>query len=116
MARYYVLPPRINALTAAEKFKQRLYEAFARLGYTVDADGVIGMRDGVPDPTASRTAAWDVPRQRLDGVWVIRHPEASPAAQLVLSSGETLVNWLTQDATQFPIEEEQASWWPVSPH
>lgn len=50
-------------------------------GYSVDGSGIVGRNpDGTSKPSAERTTAWDIPRQRLDGKWIVLHPKYHPAA------------------------------------
>lgn len=60
-----------NALNA--RILQDRAARLAAKGYTQDERGIIPMRGGVPDPSAQRTTAWDIPRQR-GGKWSVTQP------------------------------------------
>lgn len=77
-------------------------------GYLIAEDGgIIGKRQGVSDPLSQETTTWDIPRQRLDGKWVVRHPKHHPSAQ----NEENLALLLGQ-LGDITVEQEQENWWP----
>ena len=79
-------------------------------GYTVDAAGIAGKSSGVDNAAAAKTAAWDVPRQRLDGKWIVLHPIHHPAA--TDANGAALLAQLGPALSDVPVELEDPSWWP----
>lgn len=87
-------------------------KALAEAGnYATDADGIIGNRDGVPDPTAARTGSWSKVTQRVnDNKWIVAHPEAHHAAQ----DPDKLALMMGALAQLGPVVEEtaDATWWP----
>lgn len=124
MARYYVFPDQASAGACVEAINARARVVYRMQGYRVDAStgDVIGQRlsDGAPMPDAARTQTWDVPRQRLDGKWVVRHCEAVPGATFVLRPTAipplTVADFVGQDVgASVLVEVEGASWWPVPP-
>jgi len=84
---------------------------FAAQGYSIREDGaVIGKRDGEDDP-AGVTTTWDVPRQRMDGKWVVAHPEGHPSAAFQTPSGTVLE--LVMAGITAPAETGAPEWWPL---
>lgn len=109
--RFYVHDTEADAQATAEAIDQRAREVFAAQGYTIREDGaVIGKRGGVDNPEGV-TRTWDIPRQRLDGKWLLLHPEEHPSATIELAPGLTVLAYVTQDVTA-PVENEDAAWFP----
>jgi hypothetical protein len=107
MARYLVFNTQNQANTAQGIIFGDGKTRFAARGYTLHADGsIIGKVMGVDAPNNQRTVRWDVPRQRLDGKWVIAHPgdqsaewDAIAAAALAKLGAVTAEEW---SASWFP--------------
>lgn len=123
--RYLVYGTQAEALADLALINARGRAFYSAAGYEIRADGaVIGEdADGDPDPRGL-TVTWDVPRQRLDGKWVVLHPENQPMATRLLSE-------YVPGAAQIPIleiimaglasgdaalsgaaEDYAPSWWP----
>lgn len=124
MARYYVFGSQAEAQACVDRIDARARVVYRLQGYQVDdATGdIISQRvsDGVSMPDAARTKTWDIPRQRLDGKWVVRHCEAVPGATFVLkplaTPPLTVAAYVSQDiAATVTVEVEDAAWWPAPP-
>lgn len=123
MARCYVFQDRASAQDCVDRINMRARIVYAAQGYQLDGDGaVIGKNSatGASAPEAARTTTWDVPRQRLDGEWVVRHCEAVPGATFVLTPTAlpplTVAAFVAQDIeASVTVEVEDASWWPAPP-
>lgn len=115
MTRHLVFLSQVEAQAAVELIDERGRACFAAAGYTITPDGaIVGKRDGVDDPTGV-TSTWDVPRQRLDGRWVVTHPEEHPMQDYVLPSGDTVLAYvMAEPLDAATIEDEAPGWWPVA--
>jgi len=84
----------------------------------IDISGLARVRGGgsttpsVPQPGATRTTAWDIPKQRLDGAWIVLHPENHPSSQDTLPNGQKMVDFTMQGVTYSSIEEWTPTWFP----
>ncbi|MBT9370263.1 hypothetical protein [Rhizobium sp. CSW-27] len=111
--RYLVFPDLASAAAAVALIDDRGRDCYEEAGYTIRADGaVIGRRDGVDDP-AGVTVTWDVPRQILDGRWIVSHPENHPMAEYVLKDGRRVLDAVMVDITA-PAAEANEGWWSAS--
>jgi|GEM_PF-3410168 len=123
MPRYYVFPNQASAQACVDGIDTRARTVYAAQGYGVDDQGaIIGKRasDGAAMPDAARTLTWDVPRQRSDGKWVVRHCEAVPGATFVLQPTAipplTVAAFVAQGIpATVTVEVADASWWPAPP-
>ena len=124
MARYYVFETQAQAQACVERINARARVVYRLQGYQIDAStgDIIGQRasDNAPMPDAARTQTWDVPRQRLDGRWIVRHCEAVPGATFVLKPTAipplTVGDFVAQDLdAAVLVQVEDPSWWPVPP-
>lgn len=123
MARYYVFATQAQAQDCIDRIDARARVVYAAQGYTIDADGsIVGKRasDGIAMPDAARTETWDIPRQRLDGKWIVAHCEAVPGATFVLKPTAvpplTVAAFVAQDIpATVTVEVENVSWWPSPP-
>lgn len=123
MARCYVFPDQASAQACVDRINLRARTVYAAQGYQLDGDGaIIGKNPatGASMPTAAKTTTWDVPRQRADGKWVVRHYEAVPGASFVLTLTGlpplTVAAFVAQDiAISVTVEVEDAAWWPAPP-
>jgi hypothetical protein len=117
MARYLVFPTEGAALDAEAKVSARARVIYRAQGYGVDAQGAIIGKDaltGELEPDAQRTVRYAVPRQRLDGQWVIPHPEGQAAADFVINAqGVTVKEYVMQDLAGAVIEAFSAAWFPA---
>ncbi|SON58013.1 hypothetical protein HDIA_4472 [Hartmannibacter diazotrophicus] len=110
--RYYVFNTHTEAEEIAGRIDANARSALAAAGYTVREDGgILGKRYGIDDPGAV-TTAWDVPRQRLDGQWVLQHPETHPAAGVVTDNG-LMLDRLTDGLGGLTTETKTPDWWPA---
>jgi hypothetical protein len=114
--RFFVFNTEAAALAAGATIWARVKQFYTTLGYVVDVDGtIVGKRlsDGVDQPSAARTTAWAVPRQRLDGKWVLEHTETSANSDLAIDAQGTPVwQFLQQEVTGASVEEEADGWFP----
>jgi hypothetical protein len=123
VARFYVYDSQAEAQADVDGIDARARTIYAGQGYEIDAEGNIISKDGATGanaPGAPRTVTWDVPRQRLDGRWVIGHCEGVPGASFVLDASRspplTVADFVGQGiAASVSVETEIASWWPASP-
>lgn len=96
-------------LEVADIVESRLQNKFLALArrnnYTVQNGEIVGKRNGVEDFSAQRTTRWDVPTQRLDGKWIISHPEKK------LSNNPNDLTEVMRNIS-LPIEEFNSSWFP----
>lgn len=117
MSRFLVFPTQAEALDAEAKISNRARELYVAFGYGVDEHGaVIGKNaaSGELEPEAQRTQRFAVPAQRLDGAWVLPHPDSQPAADVAVNSQGTMVKeYVTQDVTGAAIEEFSDGWFEV---
>lgn len=119
MARYLVFPSQGAANAAQDKIFTRLANALVARGHSFDpAKGILGHRASDDAPAADvtqRTTRWAVPRQRLDGKWVILHPEEHSLAKQVPGVAAQLVQDLDAAvvAKSVTVEEYQSSWFPT---
>jgi hypothetical protein len=112
--RWLVFNTQGQANAANTVFTNRMLQAYAKLGYTVQGNGVIGRNvSGSNKPQAQKTTNFAVPIRRLDGKWLIRHPETHPIANEVVEGVETWQQYILRDNPSTTIEEEQSSWWPT---
>lgn len=115
MARYFVFNNRLGARLCIAAIDNRMRELFAAKGYTVTAAGIVGKRatDGVDNPAAV-TTTWAEPRQRLDGKWVVPHPEKHPMRfrNDPTPNRAGYVADVIRDRLADLIEEETPDWWP----
>lgn len=114
MNTYFVFDTEAAALEVEALMVARGRALFEADGYSLDDDGnVIGMRLGVPDPTAQVTERWDIPRERLDGKWVVAHPDCLPAGTEVLpSTGGLSVSQVVAQGIIAPTELYDPAWFP----
>lgn len=111
--RYFVFPTEEAAQGIIDLINERGRECYIQAGYNLREDGaIIGQVDGQDDPVGV-TSTWDVPRQRLDGNWVVTHIEAHPMADYVI--GQKTVLEHVMDGVTVPVEEHSDSWWPAEP-
>lgn len=118
MPRYYVFATQAQAEACVDRINARARTIYAAQGYAVDAvtGAVTGKRasDGALMPNAVKTSTWDVPRQRWDGKWVVRHAETCPGNAFVIDvAGTTVGQFVGQDAVTTTVETEAPSWWPA---
>jgi hypothetical protein len=115
--RFYVSDTQAAAQGVVDQINVRARQVYAAQGYTIEPDGsVVGKRvsDGMSMPDSAHTETWDIPRQRLDGKWVVAHVETCPGHDFVMDqNGTTVSQYVGQDVSA-PIEtEDQATWWPA---
>ena len=124
VARFYVFPTQAEAQACVDRIDARARVVYRMQGYTIDAatGDIVGKRasDGVAMPDAARTETWDVPRQRLDGKWIVAHCEAVPGATFVLKATAipplTVLAFVSQDiAATVTVEVAKTGWWPMPP-
>jgi hypothetical protein len=119
MARYIVNDTEQDSLDASATIDERARPVYSQAGYEIDADGhIIGVNVGTgqSDPDAQRTERYAVPQQRLDGKWIIPHPECMPSATYVIPGTEppvVLVDHLMAGLTDPVIEEYDPAWFPT---
>lgn len=117
MARFYVFDTEQEAIDASVSIENRSRELYAAEGYEIDEDGhIIGVNVGTgeSDPDAQRTEQYAIPQQRLDGKWIIPHPEGMPSAEIE-RAGTTVQNYVSQDLTDAVVEESRPDWFPPPP-
>ena len=123
MARYYVFETQAQAQACAGRIWGRLKAACVAQGYSLDpvTGAIIGKDIAGRDVPDALTSSWDIPRQRRDGRWVVRHAAAVPGRSFVLAPLATppltLGAILDADdlAASVTVESDDASWWPVPP-
>ena len=124
MSRYYVFNTQAEAQACVDRINIRARAVFRLQGYEIDraTGGIIPKRlsDGQSMPDAAQAETWDVPRQRLDGKWIVAHCEAVPGATLVIRPTAvpplTVAGYVAQDIpATVMVEAENISWWPVPP-
>jgi hypothetical protein len=117
MAKYLIYDTEQLALDACAKIEQRARELYSSAGYQVDETGAIigvNVATGQSDPGAQRTERYAVPEQRLDGKWIVPHPEQMPSAN-VEQQGMLVKDYVAQDLTADLVEERQPDWFPPPP-
>lgn len=123
MARYYVFGTQAEAQACADRIWARYKAACIVQGYTIDraTGGVVGKDNAGRDAPGALTQAWDIPRQRADGKWVVLHSSAVPGQTFVVAPLAnpplTLGAALAADdlAVTVTVENDDASWWPAPP-
>lgn len=124
MARCYVFATQAEAVACVERINVRARVVYRLQGYEIDraTGAIIGKcaADGTSMWNAARTLTWDIPRQRLDGKWVVRHCEAVPGATFVLKPLDSpplnVAAYVAQDiAVTVTVEVENEDWWPAPP-
>ena len=101
-----------NTEEEAEQAQQTIFAVIRQnaeaAGYDIAEDGsIIGKADGVSNPDAMHTSGWDTPMQRVDGKWVILHPEK---AKDVANSNQ--FNAILSAIPDYTVEQEANDWWP----
>ncbi len=109
---YLVYDNVVAAQADAKLIFQRGAAIATQRGFEVDASGITGKRDGQDAADAEKTTAWDVPRQRLDGKWVVLHPKHHPMAQTELAPGTTYLAYAMHGITASE-DAEAPTWWPA---
>lgn len=99
------------ATTAIFNTAMQLYTAEGR---AVDTDGLVGTVNGVDAPDKSHTSRWDKPVQRLDGKWIISHPENHPAAEFILPNEATALSVIMAQLGAVVEEERSDAWFTVA--
>jgi hypothetical protein len=109
--RYFVFDSRVAARFLIRKINERMLTLFAARGYTVTANGIVGkwVSDQTDNPT-DLTTTWTEERQRLDGKWVVLHPEKHPLRFRTAADRDGDIAELIRDRVSDFIEEEQPGW------
>ncbi|MCJ2073416.1 hypothetical protein MKK75_32315 [Methylobacterium sp. J-030] len=123
MARYYVFATQAQAQACAERIWGRMKSACVAQGYTIDpaTGGIVGKDAAGRDVPGALTLAWDRPRQRGDGKWIVICSAAVPGQTFVIDASRTppltLAAALAADdlSAGVTVEVEDASWWPAPP-
>ena len=109
--RYLIFDTQDAAQAAVDLIDSRGRGCYRMAGYSIRDDGaIIGQRDG-KDDAGGVTATWDVPQQRLDGKWIVAHPEAQPMAMYEMQPGVTVLS-IVMDGIDAPTDEWLPDWWP----
>lgn len=94
---------------------------YAARGYTVDKYGAIVGRNaatGLEDTKAQRTVTWAAPRQRLDGKWVVLHPENHVSSQMAIDAKKTTAVSAIMDGVvpeSIETDPEDGTWFVIPP-
>src|SRR3954463_5664337 len=118
MARFIIDKDEKTSLESSAIIHERAGAVHSQAGYTVDEKGhIVGVNaaSGKPDPNAQKTERYAIPEQRLDGKWVIPHPEQMPSAGYVIPGTEPpviMVDYLMAGLKAPVIEEYDPSWFP----
>lgn len=123
MRRCYVFPTQAQAQACADRIWVRLKSACVAQGYTIDpaTGGIVGKDGAGHDVPGVLTLAWDRPRQRADGKWIVAYSAAVPGQTFVIDASQTppltLGSALAADDRNagVTVEVENASWWPAPP-
>lgn len=108
---YLVFDTEKQAATVAQQIFETGANLAAERGHIVDEYGIRAVIDGKPVPEShTRTVNWDVPRQRLDGKWVVRHPKYSA----ILQSEPALMARLDRALSGVTVETMQNGWFARS--
>lgn len=114
--RFLVFLDQASAVAAVEQINGNGRALFAARGYGVDENGDVEARrlsDGSIVHEA-KTQTWDVPRQRLDGKWIISHPENAMRADTVVDEqGATGAEVVMVDVVFEAIEAFDDAWFPA---
>jgi hypothetical protein len=78
-----------------------------QLGYFTNG-GIHGKKQGVSNASTGITTRWCNVEQRLDGNWIVLHPQYHPAAQ-----DETLIAELMLELEVVTVETKQSDWFPI---
>lgn len=117
-ADHFVFDSQAAAVAAEQGIADRGRELLLTLGYVADAEGnIIGKRAGALDYAGQKTERWAVPRQRLDGKWVVPHPSCLPTALLQppAAGGLTVAQYMSQGIAA-PVEPYDPAWFAPAPH
>lgn len=108
---YFVYETEQEAADAEALIFQRGTAIAAEVGHVID-NGVVGKTGSIDRPDAARTGAWCPPRQRLDGKWVVAHPQHHPRADDVVDADGRTYAAIVTEGLAAPVETESADWWP----
>lgn len=107
MQRFLVFDAEAEALA----IERAIYDFGAQValaaGYNVSADGISGQSSGQTRADAQKTSAWDTPRQRLDGKWIVAHPETHPSYPDYQAGIDAMV-------AAFTVEEYSSEWFAAA--
>jgi hypothetical protein len=115
MARYLVENTEEESTVTAQTLHNRTHKLWQEFGYEIDENGAVVGKNaatGELDPGAQMTEAYAIPQQRLDGKWIIPHPESLPYSQVVTGGGRTWEEEMMDGLDYIPIEEYDPSWFP----
>lgn len=118
MTRYIVNETEQESIASANILHERAQPVYTDAGYEVDENGhIVGKNvgTGAPDPTAQKTEQYAIPLQRLDGKWIIPHPEGMPYASTIVPGTDppvVMVDYLMAGLKEPIIEEYDPSWFP----
>lgn len=121
MPRFIVNDTEQESIDSSNIIDERARPIYSQAGYEIDENGhIVGVNVGTgqSDPDAQRTERYAIPQQRLDGKWIIPHPEQMPSAQYVIPGTEppvVLVDHLMAGLTDPVIEEYSSDWFPPPP-
>ncbi len=108
--RYLIFDTAKLAQDAADTIFNAAMLLYQAQGYTVTNNSLVGRSRGVDVPNAQTTTSWAKPVQRLDGKWIVRHPEAHPAGQVVMANGQLAIT-VIMDALGPVVEENYVDTW-----
>lgn len=107
--RYLVFDNEQSALDADISVFAEIVSDFEGDGGSSDAQGLIGKDKGGQDrPDKTRTVRWSIPMTRLDGKWVLVHPENYGMTERPGKQG--LVAKMLRNFNSTPVEEYSDNW------
>lgn len=107
--RYLVFDNEQFALGADGKIFAEIVSDFESDGGKSDAQGMIGKdKNGVDSPDKTRTVRWSIPMLRLDGKWVLLHPENYRVTERPGKHG--LVAKLLKNLNSVPVDVYSDDW------
>lgn len=112
MPRFLVFASQAEAQAAVDAIDESGRAIYAARGYAISEGGSIVCRrlsDGASVPESQGIDTWDVPRQRLDGKWIISHPENHNSGSILINgvpASDVVMTGVTPDS----IEEFSLAW------
>ena len=112
--RFLIYDTELEAQKSCDDIYAMALQLFVAQGFTVIGGRVV-LDESNPDTIAlSQTVRWDEPTQRLDGKWVVAHPEKYSKAQFEFPDGSKSIDYVMAALGAVVVEEDSTDWFPQS--